>query len=87
MIILFLDFCMYVCSVVSDSSGPHGLSPTRLLCPWDFPKKNTRVSGLPFPFPGDLPDSGVKPTSPVSPALQADSLPLSHEGLDFYMQL
>ena len=24
-------------SVVSDSSRPHGLQPTRLLCPWDFP--------------------------------------------------
>ena len=24
-------------SVVSDSSQPHGLQPTRLLCPWDFP--------------------------------------------------
>ena len=35
-------------------------------------------NGLPFPPPGDLPDPGVKPTSPVSPALQADSLPLSH---------
>ena len=28
-------------------------------------------SGLPFPSPGDLPDSGVKPRSP---ALQADVL-------------
>ena len=26
-------------------------------------------SGLPFPTPGDLPDPGIKPTSPVSPAL------------------
>ena len=26
-------------------------------------------SGLPCPAPGDLPDSGIKPTSPVSPAL------------------
>ena len=25
-------------------------------------------SGLPFPTPGDLPDLGIKPTSPVSPA-------------------
>ena len=25
------------CSVMSNSSGPHGLQPTRLLCPWDFP--------------------------------------------------
>ena len=33
-------------------------------------------SGLPFPSPGDLPDPGIEPTSP---ALQADSLPLSHQ--------
>ena len=26
-------------------------------------------SGLPFPPPGDLPDPGIEPTSPVSPAL------------------
>ena len=32
-------------------------------------------SGLPFPLPGDLPNSGIQPVSPVSPALQADSLP------------
>ena len=31
------------CSVVSDSLRPHGLQPTRLLCPWDFPGKSTRV--------------------------------------------
>ena len=31
-------------------------------------------SGLPFPTPGDLPDPGIEPKSPVSPALQADSL-------------
>ena len=35
-------------------------------------------SGLPFPFPGDFPDSGIKPKSP---ALQVDSLPLSHLGI------
>ena len=33
--------------------------------------------GLPFPSPGALPDSGTKS---VSPALQVDSLPLSHQG-------
>ena len=32
-------------------------------------------SGLPFPSPGDLPDPGIKPESPV---LQMDSLLLSH---------
>ena len=31
-------------SVVSDSLLPHGLQPTRLLCPWGFPGKNTGVS-------------------------------------------
>ena len=32
-------------------------------------------SGLPCPPPGDLPDPGIEP---VSPALRADSLSLSH---------
>ena len=36
-------------------------------------------SRLPFPSPGDLPDPGIKSMSPVSPALQANSLPLSHQ--------
>ena len=30
-------------SVMSDSSQPHGLQPTRLLHPWDFPGKSTGV--------------------------------------------
>ena len=30
-------------SVVSDSERPHGLEPTRLLRPWDFPGKSTGV--------------------------------------------
>ena len=37
-------------------------------------------SGLPWPLPGDLPDPGIKPRSPVAPAMQAFSLPLSHQG-------
>ena len=32
-------------------------------------------SGLPFPPPGDLPNPGIEPESPVSPALQANLLP------------
>ena len=35
--------CCYVASVVCDSVRPHGLQPTRLLCPWDFPGKSTGV--------------------------------------------
>ena len=34
-------------------------------------------SGLPFPSPGDLPNSGIEPRSP---ALQADSLPSESPG-------
>ena len=34
-------------------------------------------SGLPFPFPGDLPDSGIEPGSPT---LQADSSPSEPPG-------
>ena len=31
------------CSVMSNSSPPHGLQPTKLLHPWDFPGKSTGV--------------------------------------------
>ena len=34
---------MLSCSVVSDSLQPHGQQPTRLLCAWNFPGKNTGV--------------------------------------------
>ena len=34
-------------------------------------------SGVPFPSPGDLPDPGIEPRSPV---LQADSLPSEPPG-------
>ena len=33
-------------SVMPDSSWPHGLQPTRLLRPWDFPGKSTGVGCL-----------------------------------------
>ena len=41
-----------------------------------FPKQEC-WSGLPFPSPGDIPDLGIEPGPP---ALQTDSLPLSHLG-------
>ena len=45
------------CSVMSNSFWPHGLKPTRLLCPWDSPGKNTRLCSHPllqgiFPIQG-----------------------------------
>ena len=115
-------------SVMSDPQQPHGLQPSRLLHPWDFPGERVRSlqtmrsfrgtqllvttrgstemsikycvcilslvqlfatpwtvahkaplsmgfprqeywSGLSFPPLGDLPNPGIEPTSPVSPAL------------------
>ena len=48
---------------------------------WNGKKKKKEYwNGLPFLSTGDLPDSGIKPTSPTSPALQVDSLPLCHLG-------
>ena len=64
--------CVCVCSVV-----PGSLQHTRLLCPWDFPGKNTAVDYHSLLL-GNLPDPGIKLASPMSPALQVDSLPLSH---------
>ena len=60
---------------MSDSLWHHGLSSARLLCPWNYPAKST-VVGYHF-----LPQ-GIFPTrdQTESPALQADSLPLSHLG-------
>ena len=60
-------------SVVSDSLWPHGLQPTRLLCPLDSPGKNTGV-GCHFLLQGIFPTQGSNPHLLVSPALQADSL-------------
>ena len=71
------DLCAVLsCSVMSNSLRPHGLGPTKLLCPWGFSRQQY-WSGLPCPLPGDLPSSGIEPRSP---ALQADSLPSEPPG-------
>ena len=78
--------CLYVCvcSLMSNSLQFHGLQPTRLLCPLNFPGKKTAAhqaslsmrfskqeywSGLPFPTQGELPDPVIEPSSLRSPAL------------------
>ena len=48
------------CSVVSDSLPAHGLWPTRLLCPWNFPGSSTGV-GTYFPLQGIYPIQGLNP--------------------------
>ena len=42
--------CCVSRSVVPDSLRPCGLQPTRLLCPWDFPGKDTGVGCHLVPF-------------------------------------
>ena len=42
-------------------------------------------SWLSCPPPEDLSDPGIEPIPPVAPALQADSLPLSHQGSSLYI--
>jgi len=44
---------------MSNSLWPHGPQPTRLLCPWDFPGKNTGVSSH-FLLQGIFPTQGLK---------------------------
>ena len=60
---------------MSDSLQPHGQAPLFM----GFPRREY-WGGLPCPSQGDLPDPGIKYASPAAPALQADSLPLSHLG-------
>ena len=64
-------------SVASDSLQPFVANPTvaHQAPPSMGFSRQEYWSGLPFPPPGDLPNPGIKPASPVSPALQADSLP------------
>ena len=64
-------------SVTSDSLQPYGLEPARLLCARDAPGKNTGVGCHALLQRIVLINPGIESTSPVVPALQADSLPPS----------
>ena len=57
--ILNAQSCPSLCDPVN--SSPPGS------CLWDF--RQEHWSELPFAFPGDLPDPGIKLVTPVSPAL------------------
>ena len=56
-----------MCSAVSDSVTPWTTARQTPLSMGFF--RQEYWSGLPFPPPEDLPDPGIKPTSPASPAL------------------
>ena len=62
-----------VASVMSDSLRPLGLKPTRLLCPWDFPGKNTGLGCHALP-------QGIFPTQGLNSHCRWILSPLSHLG-------
>ena len=70
---------MRVCSIVSNYLWPHGLSPTSLPCPWNFPDKNTGV-GCHFLLQRIFPIQGLNLLLSCLLHWQADALPLSHLG-------
>ena len=77
---------MCVCDVLSLVQifvTPWTLALQALLC-MGFPRQEY-WSGLPFPSPMDLPDPGIKPMSPVSPAFQANSLSTEPSGKPPYI--
>ena len=56
-----LSFSLIVsCSVVSNSLQPHGLQPTKLICLWNSPSKNTGV-GRHSLLQGIFPTQGSNP--------------------------
>ena len=75
---LTVDDILYVCvcvsSDMSNSLWPHRLYPTRFLCPWNFPIKNTGVD-CHFLLQGIFLTPGIEPTSPH---WQVDILLLCH---------
>ena len=80
----YLIFCWYVfiiwclvASIVSDSLRPHG--PGLPGSSVGFSRQEY-WSGLSCSPPGDLPNPGISPASPVSPVLKSDSLLLSQWG-------
>ena len=81
------SLCLYgvetgycVCSLfVSYSLQPHGLQPTRLLCSWDSPAKNSQMS-CNFLLKGIFPTQGSNLCLLHLLHQQTDSLPLEPPG-------
>ena len=70
-----LGLVLCVCSLGFDSLRPHGLQPTRLPCPWNFPGKNTGM-GYHFLFQEILLTQGSNPHLLHLLHWQGDSLAL-----------
>ena len=74
--VIFDMCCVLSHSVLSNSLQPHGLLFTRLLCPWDFPGKNTEMS-CHFLLQGIFSTQG---SNPCLMYWQVDSLPPCYLG-------
>ena len=72
-------FCVLSRSVMSDSLWSQGLQPARLICPWNFPGKNTRV-GCHFQLPWIFLTQGLNPCLLCPMPWQVDSLPPAPPG-------
>ena len=81
------NYCL-VTQSCSTLLQPYGLWPTRLLCPWAFPGKNTGVTvGLQFPSPGDLPDPEIEPASPSLAGRLFTTEPPRKPFIRYYLQI
>ena len=59
----FRNYSACLVAIVTDSSWPHGLWPTRFLCPWDSPGMNIGV-GCHSLLQGIFPTQGLNPDLP-----------------------
>ena len=75
---------MYVSLVMSNPLQSQGLKPTSLLCPWDYPGKNTGVS-CHFLLQRIFPTQGSNPCLLCLLHWQADSLPLAPPGKPYFI--
>ena len=83
LIILILEIINITSCVHEAQLGPALCDPMDCSLPGSFVHGISQAkhwSELPFLSPEDLPDPDIEPTSPVSPALQEDSLPLESPG-------
>ena len=72
--ITYMCVCIHVCCAVLSCFNHVQLFATLWTVAHQAPlsmgfSRQEFWSGLPFPPPGDLPDPGIKPTPPASPAL------------------
>ena len=86
---LHTSLSLYPCSIYTPMGGCSVTQSCPTVTPWTVAhqaplsmgfSRQKYWSGLPCSPPGFLPYPGIEPMSPIAPAVQVDSLPLSHQG-------